>query len=259
MPRLRSLKPAGPITETHPAKMRSEALAEAANVTKRSADRLVEEEESRARSFAGFSGGSGLMALGLAATGWVGLAPTALMMPLAGIALVVPIVFAFWQALGGVGRLSDASYERGLCQAMTVQARRLGDAVGAKDQRHLPLGPEAIINGQLDILYRDLDRAKQRLRGAGDTGQPVRMHDRLQPHRADAVLTSSDGRRYAVHILDVSLLGVSIKGKLPTFLPSEEVEIGTRKAKVKRATPTGAALQFTNPILASEFNRKIIL
>ena len=267
MSRLRSLRDETAavvqVADANPAKTRGDALSDAAYLAKRSADTLIEQEQGRSRMLAGFAGAGGLLALllGLAAMGGIG--QPQLLALLAAVAILVPTAYAFAQTVGPASRVADASYERGFCQALASNAKRLGDSIGATDQRNIPLGPEAIINLQLDTLYKDLDRSRQRLQAAGaDPGQRTaanRLHERIVPNYVDTFLTGSDGRRYPVRIVDVSQSGVALKGSMPPLYDGEQVQVGSRRAKVVKLAPGEAALQFLSPILPSEFNRKMVL
>lgn len=252
-----------PGAEARPSRTRGDALSDAAHAAKRSADALLEREQDRGRTMAGFAAGGGVLALLFGFAALAGIGQPQLFGVLSLVAILVPTVHAIAQSMAGSDRVADASYERGLCQGLAQSAKRLGDMVGATDQRNVPLGPEAVINLQLDSLYKDLNRARQRLDAAGAQAgiraAPNRLHERLVPALVDAFLTASDGRRYPVRIVELSQSDVTIKGSLPSLHEQEQVQIGARRASVAKVGTSEASLQFLVPILPSEFTKQLVL
>ena len=268
MGRLRDLSEAAPASGGAPAgvnstKLRGDALSDAAYVARRSADVLLETEDARTRTLASFASAGGVLALLFGGCVLFGVVQTPVVSILAAVSLLVPTAYALMQATSGRSRAAEASYERGYCQALAMQAKRLGDMTGATDQRNVPLGPDALVTSQLDALYKDLDRARQRLEAAGaDSGQRTaanRMHERIVPNTTKTFLAAGDGRRYPVHIVDVSQSGVALKGSLPPLHQGEQVKVGARSAQVVKIEPGQVALQFLSPILPSELNKRIVL
>ncbi len=256
----RNARPVTQLSTTHPTGARCEALSDAALAAKRSADTLIEHEITRGRTIAGVVALAGVMALvfGLAAAAGWGQAPVFAI--LSGLSLAVPITYALAQA-GGAGRLVALSHERAWSQSLALHAKRLGEAVGATDGRGNPLGPEAIVNGQIDALFKELERTKQRLVGAG-ADQPAsehRQHGRIVPVFSETVLVPADGRRYPVRIAGLSPLGVTLRGVVPSLRQAEQVQIGSRQATVVSIGAREIALRFVTPVLPAEFNARIVL
>ena len=266
MARLRDIAeitPASPAVEIRSAKARGAALSDAAAITKRSADALLESEEGRDQVLAGFSAFGGLLALTFGLFIVLGAAQPEVLAILAAVSVLAPTGYALMNALGTSSRMADASYDRGFCQALANQAKRLSDAAGAKDQYNLPLGPAAVIIEQLDLLHKDFDRARQRLRAVGaDPMQSTAanlMQDRLVPVLKDTILTVPDGRRFPVRVADLSIVGVVLKGSLPPLTRGEQVTVGALRAAVSKVEEGRVALQFQTPILPTEFNPQIVL
>lgn len=266
MARLRDMAdipPASPAIEVRSAKARGAALSDAAAITKRSADALLESEEGRDQVLAGFSAFGGLLALTFGLFIVLGAAQPEILAILAAVSVLAPTGYALMNALGTSSRMADASYDRGFCQALANQAKRLSDAAGSKDQYNVPLGPAAVIAEQLDLLHKDFDRARQRLRAFG--ADPLQataanlMQDRVSPLIRDTVMTVGDGRRFPVRIADLSLVAVALRGSLPPLTRGEQVTVGTRRAVVVKLEEGKAALQFQTPILPTEFNPQIVL
>lgn len=266
MARLRDMAeipPASPAIEVRSAKARGAALSDAAAITKRSADALLESEEGRDQVLAGFSAFGGLLALTFGLFIVLGAAQPEVLAILAAVSVLAPTGYALMNALGTSSRMADASYDRGFCQALANQAKRLSDASGSKDQYNVPLGPAAMIIEQLEFLQKDFDRARQRLRAFGADplqGTAASLgQDRVSPLIRDTVMTVGDGRRFPVRIAELSLAAVALKGTLPPLTRGEQVTVGTRRATVVKVEEGRVALQFQTPILPTEFNPQIVL
>jgi hypothetical protein len=264
MRRTRNAKDEAPVAaDQSPLKTRADILSEGAEAAKRGADSFIEAEQSRGRSIAGLCAAGGGIALAFAAAGALGYGEPRLMIVLSGLASLAPTALALARMSETGLKVKDSAVDRGLCQALSSHARRLGDSVGATDERNIALPADAVINAQIDLLYKDLDRAKQRLIGAGaDLGPRTaapRSGDRIVPDQAETAIVGSDGRRYPVWIVEVSLGSVTVRGSLPPMAQNETFHVGVRKAKVVGLAANRATFTFVTPIVASEFNRKIIL
>ena len=113
------------------------------------------------------------------------------------------------------------------------------------------------------MLFKDLDRSKQRLVAAGaeigPRGTTNKLHERMVPDLNETVIVTTDGRRYPVWITELSLANVTLRGSLPPLTPSDTVQVGSRKARLAHVAAGRATLHFLTPIAMSEFNRNIVL
>ncbi len=250
------------MAEINSTKVRGDALSDAAYLAKRAAEDLLEQVDGRARGLAGFAVLSGFLSMvcGLVVINGSPLWP--IFAVLAGIAILVPTGYALAHAIGLSTKAVNVSFERGYRQALALQAKRLGDAAGATDVHNVPLSPQALINLQLDALYKDLDRSEQRLIAAGGNDRRKknnRLHEKIVPTQTETFLTGADGRRYAVRIAELTQSVIALKGTIPPVYENEQVQIGARRAKVAKVAKGEAALQLLTPIMPTEFNKRIVL
>lgn len=263
MRRTRNAREEAPVGDQPPLKTRADTLSEGAEAAKRGADAFIDDEHARGRTLAGMSAAGGALALVLAGATALGFGEARLMIVLAGIASLAPTAFALVRATEGEVPLKDTTIDRGLCQGLAIAARRLGDSVGATDERNIALSADTVINGQIDLMFKDLDRAKQRLTTAGadmgPRGAAPRWNDRIVPDQAETSIVDGDGRRYPVWIVEMSLASVTLRGTMPPMAQNETFQVGSRKAKVVSLASNRATFQLVAPIVASEFSRKIIL
>lgn len=264
MQRLRGLKQEAPPPAEDPrAKNRADVLSQSADAAKRGADNYIEQEQAKGRSIAVTTAIGGVLSMVLGGLTALDVGNPHVMSVLAALAALCPTALVLSRAMEGDNRVRDAIIDRGVCQALAIYARRLGDSFGATDEHNLPLSADALLNGQLDGLFKDLERAKQRLSAlgasVGSKASVQRSQDKMVPDRAETTVVTSDGRRYPVWITELTLSGVTVRGLLPPLAPVDVVQIGTRRARINAVSGPRASFTFLTPIVSSEYGRHIVL
>lgn len=180
---------------------------------------------------------------------------------LAAFAACAPFAFCVMRAKEGADKETEMAVAVECTRLLAVQAKQLGETVeAAADQNGLSSTAQLVIDMLLDDVEKAAANARRREhRIRGETNAQGRRHVRIYPRNSRVVVAAGDNRRFAVNILDVSQSGVAVEGDLPGIAVGCDVVVGSRRAKVVRLLPHGAAFEFAKLIPAELFNRDIVL